>query len=85
MQVEVTTPEQYMGDVIGDLNSRRGRIQDMIDKNQAKFITALVPLGEMFGYSTTLRSMTQGRGNYVMEFNRYEEAPTNIIEAIAKK
>lgn len=85
MQVEVTVPEQYMGDVIGDLNSRRGRIQEMIDKNQAKFITALVPLGSMFGYTTTLRSMTQGRGNSVMEFNRYEEAPSNITETIAKK
>lgn len=85
MQVEVTVPEQYMGDVIGDLNSRRGKIQEMIDKNQAKFIKAFVPLGEMFGYSTTLRSMTQGRGTYAMEFARYEEAPKNVIETLAKK
>jgi len=85
MQVEVTVPEQYMGDVIGDLNSRRGKIQEMLDKNQAKFIKALVPLGEMFGYSTTLRSMTQGRGTYTMEFARYEEAPKNVVENVAKK
>lgn len=85
MQVEVTVPEQYMGDVIGDLNSRRGKIQEMVDKNQAKFIKALVPLGEMFGYSTTLRSMTQGRGNYAMEFGKYEEAPRNVTDTIAKK
>ncbi|HOC96201.1 MAG TPA: elongation factor G [bacterium] len=85
MQVEVTVPEQYMGDVIGDLNSRRGKIQEMVDKNQAKFIKALVPLGEMFGYSTTLRSMTQGRGTYTMEFARYEEAPKNVVENVAKK
>ena len=85
MQVEVTVPEQYMGDVIGDLNSRRGKIQEMVDKNQAKFIKAFVPLGEMFGYSTTLRSMTQGRGTYAMEFGRYEEAPKNVTDTIAKK
>lgn len=85
MQVEVTVPEQYMGDVIGDLNSRRGKIQEMVDKNQAKFIKSLVPLGEMFGYSTTLRSMTQGRGNYSMEFGKYEEAPKNVTDTIAKK
>ena len=85
MLVEVTVPEQYMGDVIGDLNSRRGKIQEMVDKNQAKFIKALVPLGEMFGYSTTLRSMTQGRGNYAMEFGKYEEAPRNVTDTIAKK
>jgi len=85
MQVEVTVPEQYMGDVIGDLNSRRGKIQEMLDKNQAKFIKAFVPLGEMFGYSTTLRSMTQGRGTYTMEFARYEEAPKNVVENVAKK
>lgn len=85
MQVEVDVPEQYMGDVMGDLNSRRGRIQEMGDRGQIKFIRALVPLGEMFGYSTILRSTTQGRGNYAMEFSRYEEAPRNIVEGIAKK
>ncbi len=85
MQVEVDVPEQYMGDVMGDINSRRGRIQEMGDRGQIKFIRALVPLGEMFGYSTVLRSTTQGRGNYVMEFSRYEEAPRNIVEEIAKK
>lgn len=85
MQIEVDVPEQYMGDVMGDINSRRGRIQEMGDRGQIKFIKALVPLGEMFGYSTVLRSMTQGRGNYVMEFSRYEEAPRSIVEEIAKK
>lgn len=85
MQVEVDVPEQYMGDVMGDINSRRGRIQEMGDRGQIKFVRALVPLGEMFGYSTILRSMTQGRGNYVMEFSKYEEAPRNIVEEIAKK
>ena len=85
MQVEVDVPEQYMGDVMGDINSRRGRIQEMGDRGQIKFVRALVPLGEMFGYSTILRSTTQGRGNYVMEFSKYEEAPKNIVENIAKK
>jgi len=85
MQVEIDVPEQYMGDVMGDINSRRGRIQEMGDRGQIKFVRALVPLGEMFGYSTVLRSTTQGRGNYVMEFSKYEEAPKNIVEGIAKK
>mgnify|MGYP003964574433 CR=1 FL=1 len=82
MKVEAITPENYMGDVMGDLNSRRGQIQEMGDRGQAKFIRALVPLSEMFGYATDLRSMTQGRASYSMEFEQYEKAPKNVIEKI---
>jgi elongation factor G len=82
MKVEVTVPEDYMGDVIGDLNSRRGRIEGMDSQAGAQVIRAMVPLSEMFGYSTTLRSRTQGRGVYSMEFSAYEPAPKNIQEQI---
>lgn len=82
MKVEVTVPEEYMGDVIGDLNSRRGRIEGMEARNGAQIISAFVPLSEMFGYATDLRSKTQGRGNYSMEVDHYEEVPKNIAEAI---
>ena len=85
MKVEVTVPEEYMGDVMGDLNSKRGRIQQMSDRGNAKIINALVPLAEMFGYATNLRSMTQGRGNYTMEFNHYEEVPGNVAQEIITK
>lgn len=85
MKVEVTVPEEYMGDVIGDLNSRRGRIEGMEARNGAQIISAFVPLSEMFGYATDLRSKTQGRGNYSMEVDHYEEVPKNIAEAIAAK
>ena len=85
MKVEVTVPEEYMGDVIGDLNSRRGRINSMEARNGAQVITAYVPLSEMFGYATDLRSKTQGRGNYSMEVDHYEEVPRNIAEAIIAK
>jgi elongation factor G len=85
MKVEVTIPEEYMGDVMGDLNSKRGRIQQMSDRGNAKIIDAMVPLGEMFGYATQLRSMTQGRGNYVMEFDHYEEVPGNVAQEIIAK
>jgi len=86
MKVEVVVPEEYMGEVIGDLNSRRGRIQGIEERKSAKVITALVPLAEMFGYATTLRSLTQGRGTYTMQFYRYEELPTNVAqEVIGKK
>jgi elongation factor G len=85
MKVEVTMPEEYMGDVMGDLNSKRGRIQQMSDRGNAKIIDAHVPLAEMFGYATNLRSMTQGRGNYVMEFDHYEEVPNNVAEEIIAK
>ncbi len=85
MKVEVTVPEEYMGDVIGDLNSRRGRIEGMEARNGAQTINAYVPLAEMFGYVTDLRSKTQGRGNYSMSFAHYDEVPKNIAEAIIAK
>ncbi|PDO11306.1 MAG: translation elongation factor G [Candidatus Reconcilbacillus cellulovorans] len=86
MKVEVVVPEEYMGDVMGDLNSRRGRIEGMDTRAGAQVIRAKVPLAEMFGYSTTLRSRTQGRGTYSMELSHYEEVPKNIAdEIIAKK
>ncbi len=85
MKVEVTVPEEYMGDVIGALNSRRGRINSMEARNGAQVIDAFVPLSEMFGYATDLRSKTQGRGNYSMEVDHYEEVPRNIAEAIIAK
>ncbi len=82
MRVEVTMPEEYMGDVIGDINSRRGRIEGMDDIGGGKMVKALVPLAEMFGYSTDLRSKTQGRGNYSMFFERYEQVPKNVQEKV---
>ncbi|MBK1888352.1 MULTISPECIES: elongation factor G [Marinobacter] len=85
MKVEVVTPEDYMGDVVGDLNRRRGLIQGMDDGVAGKIVRAEVPLSEMFGYATDLRSATQGRASYAMEFSRYAEAPNNIAEAIIKK
>ena len=84
-KVEVTTPEEYMGDVIGDLNSRRGQVSGMTDRNGAKIINAFVPLSEMFGYATDLRSKTQGRASYSMEFERYEQVPTNIAQEVIKE
>jgi elongation factor G len=85
MFVEAETPEDYMGDVMGDLNRRRGVILGMEDNFGAKIIRAEVPLSEMFGYSTTLRSMSQGRATYTMEFKKYQEAPANVIAALTKK
>ncbi len=85
MKVEVTTPEDYMGDVIGDLNRRRGLVQGMDDDNGSMVVHAEVPLGEMFGYATDLRSATQGRASYSMEFARYAEAPANVTQAIVRK
>ncbi|MDD4600518.1 Elongation factor G [bioreactor metagenome] len=85
MKVEVTVPEEYMGDVIGDLNSRRGRIEGMEPRNGVQTIKSFVPLSEMFGYATDLRSKTQGRGVYSMEFDHYEDVPKNIAEAIVTK
>ncbi len=87
MKVEVTMPEEYMGDVIGDLNSRRGRVEGMEDIGGGKMVKAFVPLAEMFGYSTDLRSKTQGRGNYSMFFDKYEPVPKNVQEKVlaAKK
>lgn len=84
MKVEVVTPEDYMGDVMGDLNRRRGLIQGMEDSVSGKVIRAEVPLGEMFGYATDVRSMSQGRASYSMEFSKYAEAPANIVEALVK-
>ncbi|AIG24584.1 elongation factor G [Brevibacillus sp. 7WMA2] len=85
MKVEVTVPEDYMGDVMGDLNSRRGRIEGMDARANAQVIRAMVPLSEMFGYSTVLRSRTQGRGQYSMQIDHYEEVPRNISDEIIKK
>mgnify|MGYP006286864507 FL=1 len=85
MKVEVETPEEYMGDVIGDLNSRRGMVQGMDDGPSGKMVRAEVPLSEMFGYATALRSATQGRASYSMEFARYNEVPSSVAEAIMKK
>jgi elongation factor G len=85
MKVEVVTPEEYMGDVMGDLNSRRGMVQGMDDSPSGKNISAEVPLSEMFGYATDLRSATQGRATYSMEFSKYKEVPASIAEAVIKK
>jgi elongation factor G len=85
MAVEVTTPEDYMGDVIGDLNTRRGQIQAMDERAGARVVTALVPLSEMFGYVGDLRSKTQGRASYSMQFDSYAEVPRNVAEEIIKK
>ena len=85
MKVEVTVPEEYMGDVIGDINSRRGRMEGMEAVNGAQVIRAFVPLAEMFGYATALRSRSQGRGNYSMVFDHYEEVPKSIQEEVAGK
>jgi elongation factor G len=85
MKVEIEVPEEYMGDVIGDINRRRGQVNSMEDRHGLKIINTFVPLSEMFGYSTDLRSMTQGRGTYAMEFDHYEEVPANIANEIMKE
>jgi elongation factor G len=85
MKVEVVTPEDYLGDVMGDVSRRRGILQGSDDSPSGKVINAMVPLGEMFGYATTLRSMSQGRATYTMEFDHYAEAPNNIAEQVIKK
>ncbi|AXH10520.1 elongation factor G [Malaciobacter halophilus] len=85
MKVEIETPEEYMGDVIGDVNKRRGQVQSMDDRAGVKLVTAMIPLSEMFGYSTDLRSMTQGRATYGMLFDSYEEVPKNVSDEIIKK
>ena len=85
MAVEVTTPEDFMGEVIGDLNSRRGQIQSMDERTGSRIITANVPLSEMFGYVGDLRSKTQGRASYSMQFDSYAQVPQNVaLEIIAK-
>jgi len=85
MKVEIVTPEDYLGDVMGDVSRRRGILQGQDDTPSGKVINAMVPLGEMFGYSTTLRSMSQGRATYTMEFDHYAEAPANIAEQVTKR
>lgn len=82
MKIEVITPEEFMGDVIGDLNSKRAQIQEMVDRANMKVVSAMVPLAEMFGYATSLRSLSQGRANYTMEFDHYEEVPKNVADKI---
>ena len=85
MEVEVVTPEEYMGDVMGDLNSRRGKIEGLTPRKDAQVIRAMVPLSEMFGYATQMRSMSQGRAIYTMQFSRYDEVPNSIAEQIIEK
>ena len=85
MRVEVVTPEEYMGDIIGDLNSRRGQVSGMDSRGNARVISAMVPLASMFGYVNTLRSMSQGRAQYTMHFNHYEQVPQNVVEEIKTK
>ncbi|MBU6447953.1 elongation factor G, partial [Patescibacteria group bacterium] len=82
MKVEITVPDSYMGDVIGDVNAKRGQVKEMNDRGHLKIIDAFIPLSEMFGYATALRSMTQGQGNYAMEFDHYDEVPRNIAAGI---
>ncbi len=85
MAVEVVTPEDYMGDVIGDLTARRGRVQSMEARGGAQVINGKVPLAEMFDYATDLRSITQGRANYTMQFDKYERAPRDVSEEIVAR
>jgi len=85
MKVEVVTPEDYMGDVMGDVSRRRGILQGMEDCPSGKVVNAHIPLSEMFGYATDLRSQTQGRATYTMEFDHYSEAPASVVEEIVKK
>jgi elongation factor G len=85
MSVEVVVPEEYMGDVIGDLNSRRGRIMGMEGRAGAQVVTAMVPLAQMFGYATDVRSATQGRATYTMTFDHYEQVPKSVSEEIVAK
>ena len=85
MKVEITTPDDYLGDVMGDVNSRRGKIQGMNPKNGFHVLDAFIPLGEMFGYATDLRSKTQGRATYSMQFDHYEPVPKSIADEIINK
>ena len=84
MKVQVLVPTEFMGDITGDINSKRGRIESMNDRSNIKVIDATVPLSEMFGYATKLRSMTQGRGSFSMVFDHYEEVPNNITQQIVE-
>jgi len=85
MKVEVVVPEEYMGDVLGDLTSRRGRVEGMEKRASTQIIRAHVPLAEMFGYATDLRSRTQGRASYTMHFQRYEQVPASIAEEVVAR
>jgi len=85
MKVEVVTPEDFMGDVIGDLNSRRGQVQNMDMRGNARVVTAMVPLANMFGYVNTLRGMSQGRAAYSMHFDHYEQVPQNVADEVRAK
>jgi elongation factor G len=85
MELEIVTPENYMGDVIGDLSSRRGKVESMDSRGQARVVKALVPLAEMFGYATDLRSRTQGRANYSMHFHSYQQVPSVAAQEIVAK
>ena len=85
MKVEVVMPEEYLGDIMGNITARRGRVEGMEARGNAQVVRAMVPLAEMFGYATTLRSSTQGRGTFSMVFDHYEEVPKSISEDIIKK
>jgi elongation factor G len=85
MKVEVVTPEDFMGDVIGDLNSRRGQVQNMDMRGNARVVTAMVPLANMFGYVNNLRGMSQGRAAYSMQFDHYEQVPQNVADEVRAK
>ena len=85
MRVEVVTPEEYMGDIIGELNSRRGQVGGMDQRGNARVINSMVPLANMFGYVNTLRSMSQGRAQFTMHFARYEQVPSNVSDEIRAK
>jgi elongation factor G len=85
MKLEVVTPEDHFGDILGDINSRRGQVQGSDQRGNARVVTAMVPLAETFGYSTDMRSMTQGRATYSMEFDHYEQVPSNVAEEIGRK
>ena len=85
MEIEVVTPEDYMGDVIGDLSARRGKVESMEQRGQGRVVKALVPLAEMFGYATDLRSRSQGRATYTMQFHSYQEIPTAAAQQIVAK
>ena len=85
MEVEVTTPEDYLGDVMGNLSSRRGKIQGIDEQGRNKVVKALVPLSQMFGYATDLRSITQGRAVHTMQFSSYEPAPQSVVDEIASR
>ncbi|HAE0521062.1 TPA_asm: elongation factor G, partial [Salmonella enterica subsp. enterica serovar Enteritidis str. P125109] len=85
MKVEIVIPDEYMGDIMGDVTSRRGRVEGMEARGNAQVVRSMIPLSEMFGYATGLRSRTQGRGTYSMHFDHYEEVPKSVAEEIIKK